>query len=74
LVAAAANDPDVKILGDVYHMFKGGSGFNGLKMIRGNILEMMHMNDFPVIYRGRNKMIPTGFIPGRCSSDERNHF
>ena len=47
LVAAAANDPDVKILCDIYHLFKGGSGFNGLKMIRGNVLEMMHMNDYP---------------------------
>jgi sugar phosphate isomerase/epimerase len=47
LVAAATNDPDVRILGDVYHMFKGGSGFNCLKMIGGDIMEMIHLNDYP---------------------------
>ena len=46
-IAAAANDPDVRILADVYHLFKGGSGFNGLKMIDGSILEIFHINDYP---------------------------
>jgi len=45
-IAAAANDPDVRILADVYHMYKGGSGYDCLKMIHGNILEMFHLNDF----------------------------
>lgn len=47
LIAAAADDPDVKILPDVYHMFRGGSGFNALKMLDGNLIEIFHMNDYP---------------------------
>lgn len=45
-VAAAANDPDVRLLPDVYHMFRGGSGFNTLKMLGGQMIEIFHMNDF----------------------------
>jgi 2-keto-myo-inositol isomerase len=47
LIAAAADDPNVKILPDVYHMFRGGSGFNALKMLDGNLIEIFHMNDYP---------------------------
>ena len=47
MIAAAADDPDVKILTDVYHMFRGGSGFNALKMLDGNLIEIFHMNDYP---------------------------
>ena len=47
LAASAANDPDVRILPDVYHLFRGGSGFECLKMINGKILDIIHFNDFP---------------------------
>jgi sugar phosphate isomerase/epimerase len=47
MIAAAADDPDVKILPDVFHMFRGGSGFNALKMLDGNIIDIFHMNDYP---------------------------
>jgi 2-keto-myo-inositol isomerase len=46
MVAAAANDPDVRILADVYHLFRGGSGYEGLKMLSGQMIEIFHMNDF----------------------------
>ena len=46
MVCALANDPDVQILADVYHMYRGGSGFEGLKMLRGNVIEIFHMNDY----------------------------
>lgn len=44
--ASAANDPDARILADVFHLFRGGSGFEGLKLINGNAIEVFHMNDF----------------------------
>lgn len=47
MIAAAADDPDVKILPDVYHMFRGGSGFHALKMLGGNLIDIFHMNDYP---------------------------
>lgn len=46
-IAAAANDPDARLLPDVYHLFRGGSGFNGLKLINGNAIEVFHINDYP---------------------------
>lgn len=45
-VAAAANDPDARLLPDIYHLFRGGSGFEGLKLINGNAVEVFHLNDF----------------------------
>jgi sugar phosphate isomerase/epimerase len=46
MVAAAANDPDVRLLPDVYHMFRGDSGFDTLKMLNGKMIEIFHMNDY----------------------------
>ena len=46
MVAAVANDKDARILPDVYHLFRGGSGYEGLKMISGELVEVFHMNDF----------------------------
>ena len=43
----AANDPDVHILADVFHLFRGGSGFEALNMFSGNVFEIFHMNDYP---------------------------
>ncbi len=47
MIAAAANDSDVRILPDVYHLFRGDSGFEGLKMLNGKMIEIFHMNDYP---------------------------
>ena len=46
-IAAAANDADARILPDVYHLFRGGSGFNGLKLVNGKVIDIIHMNDYP---------------------------
>lgn len=46
MVVAASNDPDARILADVYHLFRGNSGYNGLKMLDGRLIEVFHMNDF----------------------------
>jgi sugar phosphate isomerase/epimerase len=45
-VATAANHPKACILPDVYHMFRGGSGYNSLKQISGKAIEIFHFNDF----------------------------
>ena len=47
MIAALADDPDVKILPDVYHMFRGGSGYDTLKMLNGSMIDIFHFNDFP---------------------------
>jgi len=47
MAVAVTNDPDARILPDVYHLFRGSSGFESLKMINGNLIEVFHMNDYP---------------------------
>jgi 2-keto-myo-inositol isomerase len=47
MAASAANDPDVKILPDVYHLFRGGSGFDCLNMVDGRLIDVIHINDYP---------------------------
>jgi sugar phosphate isomerase/epimerase len=46
-IAAAANDRDARILPDVYHLFRGGSGFDGLKLVNGKVIDVIHFNDYP---------------------------
>lgn len=46
-VATASGKSGVKILPDVYHLYKGGSSFEGLKLINGKSIEIFHMNDYP---------------------------
>ena len=47
MIVAASGDPDARILPDVYHMFRGGSDFNTLKMINGSLIDLFHINDYP---------------------------
>ncbi|HTL08320.1 MAG TPA: sugar phosphate isomerase/epimerase family protein [Chitinophagaceae bacterium] len=46
-IAAAANDADARILPDVYHLHRGGSGFDCLGLVNGRVIDIIHMNDFP---------------------------
>lgn len=47
MAAVVADDADVRLLPDVYHLFRGGSGFESLKMLQGNMIEVFHINDYP---------------------------
>jgi sugar phosphate isomerase/epimerase len=46
-VAIAADHPKACILADVYHLYKGGSGFHGLKLLSKDALHVIHLNDYP---------------------------
>jgi 2-keto-myo-inositol isomerase len=46
-VAAETGHKKALVLSDVYHLHKGGSSFNSLKMLSGSGLQMFHVNDFP---------------------------
>ncbi len=46
-VAIEADDPDAELLLDVYHMYRGGSGFHGLRQLNGGSMRVFHMNDYP---------------------------
>jgi sugar phosphate isomerase/epimerase len=63
-VAAAADDPDAKILADVYHLFRGGSGFEGLKLVDGQAISIFHLNDFPGDIPRTNQQDKDRVFPG----------
>jgi len=46
-VVIESGHPKACLLGDVYHIYKGGSDFNGLKMVGPAALPVMHLNDYP---------------------------
>ncbi|MEM7514439.1 MAG: sugar phosphate isomerase/epimerase family protein, partial [Bacteroidota bacterium] len=48
-VAAESGFEDVKILPDVYHLYKGGSDADGLSLIHPKRMEIFHLNDYPDI-------------------------
>jgi 2-keto-myo-inositol isomerase len=41
------------VLPDVYHLYKGGSEFSGLKLMNGSAIGIFHVNDYPKIERGK---------------------
>lgn len=47
LVAVESQHPAACILPDVYHLYKGGSDFQGLRLIDGAAIQVFHMNDYP---------------------------
>ena len=46
-VAAESGHPSACVLTDVYHIYKGGSDFRGLRLIAGTAMHVMHVNDYP---------------------------
>lgn len=46
-VAAESGCPEACLLPDVYHIYKGGSSFEGLGMVDGSRIHVFHMNDYP---------------------------
>ena len=46
-VAVESGQPDAAMLLDVYHIYKGGSDFHGLKMLNGASIAAFHFNDYP---------------------------
>ena len=46
-VATETADLGSCLLLDSYHLHKGGSGFGGLRLLQGNALPVLHINDYP---------------------------
>ncbi len=47
LIAIESGHKEACILADVYHLYKGGSGFEGINLLNGSALHVLHMNDYP---------------------------
>ena len=46
-VGIEAGHPSACFLPDVYHIYKGGSDFTGLKLFAGSGIHVFHVNDYP---------------------------
>ena len=46
-VAIESGHPNACMLLDTYHLYKGGSGFDGLRLLNGAALPVFHINDYP---------------------------
>jgi 2-keto-myo-inositol isomerase len=46
-VAIESGHPNACILPDVYHLYKGGSGHDGVRLLAPRAIHVMHMNDYP---------------------------
>lgn len=46
-VLAECGHPNACLLPDVYHVYKGGSPFEGLRALAGAAVHVFHMNDYP---------------------------
>jgi 2-keto-myo-inositol isomerase len=47
MVAIESGHPRACILADVFHLYKGGSGFGGIKLLGPAALHVLHLNDYP---------------------------
>jgi sugar phosphate isomerase/epimerase len=48
-VATESRHPKACVLLDVYHLYKGGSDFAGLRLLSGAAMNCFHMNDYPAM-------------------------
>jgi sugar phosphate isomerase/epimerase len=46
-VAVAAGHPQSSILLDSYHLYKGGSDFESVRIVAGGAMHVFHINDYP---------------------------
>jgi 2-keto-myo-inositol isomerase len=46
-VALESAHPDATILPDIYHLYKGGSDFTGLRLLSSSAVQVFHVNDYP---------------------------
>jgi len=48
-IAIDSGHSDACILPDVYHLYKGGSGYTGLALLGSRTVPVLHMNDYPAV-------------------------
>jgi sugar phosphate isomerase/epimerase len=46
-VAMETGHPNACVLADVFHLYKGGTDFRGMRLLGPGAIQILHMNDFP---------------------------
>jgi 2-keto-myo-inositol isomerase len=60
-VAIEAGHPDACLLLDVFHIYKGGSSFDGLRILSSLAMHVFHVNDYPADPPARRPPTPIAF-------------
>jgi len=63
-VAAETGDPDATVLLDAFHIYKGGSAVESLKLVRPSAIEVFHINDYPADISPEKISEPDRIYPG----------
>jgi sugar phosphate isomerase/epimerase len=50
-VALNTDEPSACLIMDTFHLFRGGSGFSGVRLLSGNFIADFHWNDLPEMPR-----------------------
>lgn len=48
-IALNADHPEARIIPDTFHMYAGGSGWNGMKHLQGHFMAIFQINDVPSV-------------------------
>lgn len=46
-IAIEADHPQACLVADTFHLYRGGSGFNGVRALAGRLIAVFHFNDAP---------------------------
>ena len=46
-IALDADDPNACLIADTFHLYRGGSGFEGIRHLNGGFIAVFHWNDVP---------------------------
>jgi sugar phosphate isomerase/epimerase len=46
-VAMETGHPKAAVLADIFHLHKGGSDFRGIRLLGPDVVQVLHMNDYP---------------------------
>lgn len=46
-IAIDADHPQAKVIPDTFHLYRGGTGFNALRHVRGSFIAVFQVNDVP---------------------------
>lgn len=75
-IAIDCDDPGAKVLPDTFHMYRGGSGFSGIRHLDARFIGDFHWNDVPAEpgqyeLRDRDRIMPgDGILPlTQCLKD-----
>ena len=67
-VAIEAAHPQAGILADSYHLYKGGSDYDSLRLLAGAAMHVFHINDYPASRSARKSLTRIGSFRRRRGS------